>query len=131
MNIAKARADAESRSLKAVEEKIRAEALAAVAFCKQIAEAELARDTAMERAEKMAKLCAEKARKAAEHVLMEAMRCEQIEAQLLKQQRHFDQEHELRAQAERARQARIDVEPAACVIRHPRMTEMLGITAPS
>ncbi len=112
MNIAKARADAESRALKATEEKIRAEALAAAAFRKQIAEAELARDTAMERAEKMAKLRVEEARKAAERV-----QAEQRQAAV--------------AQAERARQARTGVEPVACVARHPRMTEMLGITVPS
>ncbi|MDP2693877.1 MAG: hypothetical protein Q8O58_03260, partial [Gallionella sp.] len=77
---------------------------------KQIAEAELARDTAMARAENMAKLRAEEARKAAERV-----QAEQRQAAV--------------AQAEQAMQVRIGVEPAACVTRSPRMTEMLGITA--
>ncbi len=46
-NIAKVRADAESQALKAAEDKIHAEAIVAVAFRKQIAEAKQARDATM------------------------------------------------------------------------------------
>jgi hypothetical protein len=123
LNMAKVRADAENDALKAEEEKIHAEALAAVAFRKQLAPAQLARDEAIKHAEYMAKLRIEEEDKAAEtererahceEIALEAVRKrsefieqarlvaqqrEQLEIQLLAQQQyHLDQEIELAAQ---------------------------------